>query len=210
MFGTDTVATKFVLCTRTDTGKSTLAATAAGVGTAAALICDLLLTRQGRLHDGIVVTRPGARSSHPLTDLTLNRLTGRRSTSDCLHILGADAYSVVTDHLVDTGVLRFVRNGRWWASHPVVQPVDPNVAAAPAARLAVRLSRGQRMDLGDTVLVGLLAAIGIDHRLPVDDAHTARHHLARLLDTLPTPFSELFRETATAANARRTSPGRLL
>jgi Golgi phosphoprotein 3 (GPP34) len=147
-------------------GRLLVAERSAGLGMAAGLLAELVLSDHLRVHEGGLF--PGGAMFAP-TDALLREvlaLVGTpgqdRDVAGWLRFLAADAgldvrYRLVLDKILTRVTARTVV-GRRQARY---LPSDPNTAAWPAIRLAKHLSGDLEMTLADLTLTGLVQVTGL-------------------------------------------------
>lgn len=145
-------------------GQLTVTPQVAGLGLAAALIGELLLSghltvRDDGLYPGPTASWPdsllGARVLRVVSDLRQDRLAG-----GWVRFLALDALADVRDRLLNDGVL--TRQPRGLLSRRIsYPPVNSNDAAWAGMRLARHLSQRETLSVQDATLVGIVMATGL-------------------------------------------------
>lgn len=200
------VADEFFLIAHNDTrGKAKLNPAATGLGLAAGLLSELVLDGHLTVVGGdvsVVNRRPPADA---LAHTVLDQLIGEaqhRSVRIWLSFLAQSAATSVGERLSRAGVLRRRESRRLLRSKVGYVPVDPNAAAWPATRLRVLLERSDPPPiLADAVLLGLIAAAGLNREVLWSVGPRAQHRLTGLIAALPPPLKELVAQTEAAVGA---------
>lgn len=200
------VADEFFLVAHNDIGgKARLHPAATGLGLAGGLLGELVLYGHIMVVDGdlsVVDRRPPADA---LAHTVLDQLVGEaqhRSVRTWLSFLAQSATTSVGERLSRAGVLRRRESRRLLRTTVGYVPVDPNAAAWPTTRLRVLLERSDPPPtLADAVLLGLIAAAGLDREVLWSTGPRAQHRLTSLVAALPTPLKELVAHTEAAVGA---------
>ncbi|WP_160330371.1 GOLPH3/VPS74 family protein [Sphaerimonospora mesophila] len=120
-----------------------------------------------------------------------------------LHFLARTAHADVAARLTAAGLLRPPSGRRLpRRSRPQV-PVDPNVALWPTGRLNLAIQRGQRLDVRDALLLGLVVATTVARTVLWEPES---RHLADSIAGLPAPYRELIAQTKAAIGDAVISP----
>jgi hypothetical protein len=182
------------------TGKSRLGDRAMGLGLAGALLCELVLS-------GRVAVGRGQLSvvdQTPPPDLAGRSLLGEMIRErevtvvrDWLRYLSRTTFELVSRRLLSEGHVRASAAGRIRRT-VVYRPVNMNTAAWPLARLALRATRREPLELNDVALAGLLSATGLDRTLLEGVPADGRQHLTAAVTRLPPPLRALVAETEAA------------
>jgi hypothetical protein len=151
-------------------GRCRVSVRAVGLGLAAGVLAELVLTGHAGVCQGRLVPGP---APLPPEDGMLAEVRGlvdlRRHDgvlAEWLRFLAVEAADDVRHRLVADGVLTAVSARRVVRRRVVQVPADPNQAVWPAIRLAKHLSAGLSLSLADRVLTGLVMAVGLlDHVL---------------------------------------------
>jgi Golgi phosphoprotein 3 (GPP34) len=148
------------------TGRSRVAGRMAGLGLAAALIGELILS--GHLvvwRDGLYP--PGQMPPGPPGDVLLQKILGMvydpaqpRDLGMWLAFLATSAAQDVRERMAANGMIIRVA-GRRFARGPLFLPADLSKAAWPAIRLAGQLSGGTGMTPAGMTLTGLIRLTGL-------------------------------------------------
>lgn len=200
------VADEFFLVAHNDIrGKARLHPAATGLGLAGGLLGELVLYGHIMVVDGdlsVVDRRPPADA---LAHTVLDQLVGEaqhRSVRTWLNFLAQSATTSVGERLSRAGVLRRRESRRLLRTTVGYVPVDPNAAAWPTTRLRVLLERSDPPPtLADAVLLGLIAAAGLDREVLWSTGPRAQHRLTSLVAALPAPLKELVAHTEAAVGA---------
>ncbi len=200
------VADEFFLVAHNDIGgKARLHPAATGLGLAGGLLGELVLYGHIMVVDGdlsVVDRRPPADA---LAHTVLDQLVGEaqhRSVRTWLSFLAQSATTSVGERLSRAGVLRRRESRRLLRTTVGYVPVDPNAAAWPTTRLRVLLERSDPPPtLADAVLLGLIAAAGLDREVLWSTGPRAQHRLTSLVAALPAPLKELVAHTEAAVGA---------
>ncbi|NIL57255.1 GOLPH3/VPS74 family protein [Salinispora arenicola] len=200
------VADEFFLVAHNDIrGKARLHPAATGLGLAGGLLGELVLYGHIVVVDGdlsVVDRRPPADA---LAHTVLDQLVGEaqhRSVRTWLSFLAQSATTSVGERLSRAGVLRRRESRRLLRTTVGYVPVDPNAAAWPTTRLRVLLERSDPPPtLADAVLLGLIAAAGLDREVLWSTGPRAQHRLTSLVAALPAPLKELVAHTEAAVGA---------
>jgi hypothetical protein len=189
---TELLADQFYLLAHHEaTGRALLPGRIDGLGTAAALLGELLLDGYIGVRDGEVFRFGDASPRDFLTSAVLARIDEEGqplSLRTWLAFFGPQASTGVVARLRSEGVLvrrssgRLRRHGRW-------APIDPHVAALVGATLCTRLVRGDEPEERSVLLAGLARASGLEHDHPtlceLRFQPEARQRLDQLLAELP-------------------------
>lgn len=204
-----------------------------GLGLAAAVVGELMLAgrvaivgSEGRarltpLHPGHApVTDPAPGAAHasgaahgpgvpPMIDEVAQTALGHivaeptHSLQTWLRFLARTAHADVAARLIAAGLLRPPSGRRLpRRSRPPV-PVDPNVALWPAGRLNLAIQRGQRLDVRDALLLGLVVATTVARTVLWEPES---RHLADSIAGLPAQYRELIAQAKAVIGAAVISP----
>lgn len=205
--GTGLVADDLYLMAHDDvTGRPLLQPRAAGLGLAAGLLAELMLTdltgKIGILRGRIVVTDPsppGDQLGHGVLGLVLNE----REPHTVRDWLAFFARSAATDvairlqrsgYLAPAGQRRRSRAVRW-------VPIDPDCAFATLGRARPALDGSGAVTTHGATLAGLAVACGLGSRLLPYGPPEARSHLSNTLARLPSGLRELIAQTQAAVDS---------
>ncbi|MBV9846712.1 MAG: GPP34 family phosphoprotein [Kutzneria sp.] len=183
------------------TGRIRLSEGRAGLGLGGALLGELLLLGSIDIERRAIVVRDAHPPEDSLARAVLEQLIRDESVTtvrDWLHYLGQDAYEQVAQRLLRAGHVRATQTRKMLRTQVVYLPVDINVAAWPAARLATRLSKREPLSTADVVLSGLIAATELEAQVFQYDSADIGRYLRQLLTTLPSPLRALLSETEAA------------
>jgi Golgi phosphoprotein 3 GPP34 len=184
--------------------------TVLGLGTASALVAELMLAGLVGELDGYLMAARRVRSArapdgepHEVMTRVVELIGSgsRQSVQQWLGELRHFAAEGVRDRLLDSGVLTEARVRRWWGGSGVdVQAVDQNLALAPEVRLYSLFGdhHGRpEADLRMAVLAGLADATGLIGKIRLWDtsAAAARNRAASVRADLPEPLSGLLAHT---------------
>lgn len=194
------------------TGRARSADPVVGIGLAAAMLGELMLSGHLAVADdvlGITHLALHYAPSDALANEILRLLTGRPQDRDLgtwIAFLAAEAASDVAGRLVADGQLtRRTRRslGGFGPARVECLPVDLSAAAWPTIRLGGLLASGGEVLLSDVVLTGLVEATGLlKHVLWDSPVHRPGYrHSELLLARLPAPFLSLLARTRTAVGA---------
>lgn len=186
-------------------GQPQLHPRAMGLGLAAALLGELVLTGQLDIAEGVlsVLTpvSPAGAPAHP----TLDQIMAEprvRDVRSWLAFLGPHAEETVGQRLLRAGLVER-HASRWRRSAVRWTPRDRLAAARPSGRLYLTLTRNEAMSITDAVLGGLVAAVGLT-RTVLFDAGTngaSVHRLTAWVGALPLSLHELVAQTEAAVGA---------
>ncbi|MGC5015871.1 GOLPH3/VPS74 family protein [Streptosporangium sp. DT93] len=179
------------------TGRTRLHARLTGLGLAAAVLGELMLTGQITVGSAAGQTRLVVVDATPpgdaLTRAALNHIVAEPShrLRTWLQFLARTARADVASRMTAGGLLR--PPGRRPSRGQV--PVDVNVAAWPVGRVNLAIQRREPLNLQDGVLLGLLVATG-GNQLVLWEQNPA--YLADSNAALPAPLQELIAQTEAA------------
>jgi hypothetical protein len=193
----------FLIAHEDRTGRSRLHPRATGLGLAAALIGELILSERVGIVDGdlIILDRhpPADALAHDILDLLIAQAR-HRDVRTWLAFLSQDAAARVGERLMRVGALEPVTRRRMLSTQTLYLPNNAeqrNAAAWAPARLANLLVRGADLSVGDRVLAGLVAATGLTRHVLYDfEMHRhAFHTLPDAVESLPGDLRELIEYT---------------
>ena len=186
----------FLILHNRRSGRCHLKHVVVGLGLAGALLGELVLTGTITINGCTVEVRTDRAPRDRLASQVhqaLRQAGEEPWVSDCLHALGSTAPDSVAERLVEAGHLR--ARSRLLSARPRYLPVEVATTMWPATQLVADPSGRYPASTEDTVLAGLLLAIGQSRtRL------RATHHkdLDRRLDHLPEPLRLLVTHTEEA------------
>jgi len=196
------LADEFFLLAHDDrSGRPRLHPRANGLGHAAALLGELMLTRRIELRSGLLLVTHPRPMEEPLADAVLGQICDERSALDAhtwLAFLARGAADAVGQRLTRAGRVAPTRLRRGLRLATRYVPTSLNDAAWPAARLRLLLSRGEPMSASDALLGGLVHACGLLGHVLWDNDPGALDYLGRLVIRLPLTAQELIAETEAA------------
>jgi hypothetical protein len=186
------------------TGKPRLPERIAGLGLAAALLGELVLTGRAQARDGGIAVLDAEPCDDELSGRVLEFLKQEQHpTRTWLAFFGRSAHEEVALRLLSAGVLERVSRRRPWQSGRWA-PVSAQLAARPTALLCTALIRGQDLDERSLLLFGLLQATGLDQAVLWEVRHSAPHALRQAgqsLSRLRPTLAELISQTEAAVGA---------
>jgi hypothetical protein len=178
---------------------------AMGLGLAAALLGELVLTGHLDIAEGTLMVLNPLSPADALTQSTLDQLMAEprvRDVRSWLAFLGQDAEETVGGRLLRVGLVERSAS-RWRPSAVRWTPRDRIAAARPSGRLYMALTRNEALSISDGVLAGLVAALGLI-RTVLFDAGTNGASVQRLVawvGALPLSLHELVAQTEAAVGA---------
>jgi hypothetical protein len=189
----------FLIAHEERTGRSRLHPRATGLGLAAGLLGELMLTGRVRLSDGdlYVVNRnpPTDALAHEVLELLLAQ-PQHRDLGTWLAFLAQDSAVKVGERLARVGTVDPVTRRRLTGSNTVYMPTNAdqrNAVTWARVRLANLLVRYIGMDLADRTLAGLVLATGLTRFVLWDLAlhRPGLNNLQTTVDSLPTELRQL-------------------
>ena len=184
-------------------GRGRLHPRALGVGVAAGLLGELMLSGHVELVGGFVTAANlPHRPDDALAHMTLGRLLAEPEVRDVrawLRFLGEGACDAVAGRLVLDGRL-IERRPTWRRRSPWHEPVDSNDAIRTVSRLYASLRRGEQLSDVDQLLVGLIDATGLTRSVLFDSPQVADERLHAWVALLPAGFRELVGWTESVIN----------
>ena len=187
----------------------------AGLGLAAALLGELMLSGHLTLHAGGVYPLPiqdpvqgsPVEPGDRLLQAVLHLVRDPRQDRDLgiwLTFLAAEAVPDVRRRLLEDGVLARVAVRRVGVRRVLHLPTDPNAAVWPGIRLAGLLSRRDPVTAADAALVCIVAAIGLlGHVLWFPDEHAPGwEHTEAIRRSLPPVLAHLVARAEAAVGDR--------
>jgi len=183
------------------TGKPRLSGRVLGLGLAAALIGELVYSRNITVQDGIahVVNRnppPDALGRSVLDQMVAE--VRPYSIRTWLVYFGRTADEMVAQRMWRGGMLRRETARKLLKSVITYVPTDANKAVWPMARLSTTLRRESPMEHADAFLAGLAAATGLDQIMLDGAGPGPRQYLAHVVGGLAAPLYELVVHTQAA------------
>lgn len=204
------LADQFFLISHEDrTGRSRLHPRATGLGLAAALVGELILSGRVRAFDGelYVVSREPPRDSlaHNVLDLLVAQ-PQHREIRTWLAFLAQDAEDRVGERLLRAGVVEPVVRRKLTGTRTHYMPVNSdqrNVVAWAAVRLADLLVHRREMNLTDQALAGLVMATGLTRYVLWDltSQRSGLEQLSMVVSFLPDDLRELVEYTEAAVGS---------
>jgi len=192
----------YLLCHHDRTGRVRLTERSAGVGLAAALLGELVYSRNLWIQDGRL--RP-VRQSVPVDALAhavLDQVAAQPGHSDVrtwVQFFGATASGLVAERLWRAGLLRPETSRRLFGARTVVYvPANSNRAAMPWALLSMKLRRGDPLFQSELFLAGLCAAAGLDRFLLDGAPSGVRRYFDEAVGSVWAPAYELVLTTQAA------------
>ncbi|HEX5595969.1 MAG TPA: GPP34 family phosphoprotein [Micromonosporaceae bacterium] len=199
------LADEFFLLAHDDTtGKPKLHARAVGLGLAGCLLAELVLCQRITVRAAAVSVLDRRPPSDALAHTVLDQLINEpehQSVRVWLSYLGQNAHGLVGERLARAGMVRRQESRRLLRSTTTYVPVDINAAAWPATRLRSLFDHVESMSLPDAVLVGLVAATGLDRKVLWQSASAIPKYLGHVIASLPPPTQELVTHTEAAVGA---------
>jgi hypothetical protein len=193
----DLLADQFYFIAHDDrAGKRRLAQRALGVGLAAALLGELVITGHVDVHDTSVyiISREPPRDalSHRVLSLLANQ-PHHRDVRVWLAYLAEIAPDQVAERLVLVGALRQVSHRRLIGTRTTYVPADQNRAAWQSIRLERLLCSYGMLHVSDAFLAALVSATGLTWHVLWDPATSAPglRNLPHVIHHLPQPLRGL-------------------
>jgi hypothetical protein len=193
----------FLIAHEDRTGRSRLHPRATGLGLAASLIGELMLSGHVRIIDGEihVASRqpPGDALSHDILDLLIAQ-PQHRDVRVWLAFLSQDSAVRVGERMMRFGAVEPVTRRRMLSTQTLYMPNNAeqrNAAAWAPARLANLLMRNLDMSIGDRLLTGLVAATGLTRHVLYDfELHRrALLTVSEVVGSLPPDLRQLIEYT---------------
>ncbi len=199
------IADEFFLIAHNDSrGKARLHPAAAGLGLAAGLLGELILSGRITVSDGLVIVLDRRPPADALAHTVLDQLIGEpqhQAIRTWLSFLARTGVTSVGERLARAGVLRRQETRRLLRTSLSYLPVDLNATAWPATRLRTLLERPDPPTVPDALLLGLVSATGLTREVLWSAGPLAHHRLSVLLPALPAPLKELVGHTEAAVGA---------
>ena len=192
------------------TGKLRLHARAAGLGTAGALLGELVLHGNLDVANGTLTVIDG--QTLPEDDLgyrVLRQLTAdrqNRSLRTWLAFFSQGAVERVGVRLTRAGLVQASKTKRPWGTVVRYLPTDLNMAVWPADRLNLLVSRGDPLDFSDAMLAGLVAVSGLTKQVWWDGDAVTLRNIAAAVASLPISMREILAHTEAAVGDATLSP----
>lgn len=199
------IADEFFLIAHNDSrGRPRLNPTATGLGLAAGLLGELILSGRITVVQGRVSVLDRRPPGDALAGAVLSQLVGEsrhRAVRTWLGFLARTAADAVGERLSRSGVIR--RHEKRGLLRTTVSYVatDLNALAWPATRLLALLDRPQPPTAPDALLFGLVSATGLTREVLWNADPRAQHRFGVLLPALPQPLRELVGHTEAAVGA---------
>lgn len=194
----------YLICHDDRSGRVRIAPGIAGLGVAAGLLGEVVLSRHLTVcRDGLYVVPAPLAPSDRLAREVL-RVVGDsrqdRGAGVWLRFLARDAVRDVRARLVAAGVLSRVARRGLWGRRWEYPPVSSNTAAWPGMRIARRLGMGEALTTSDTMLAAIAAATGMLGLIVRDEPNPARCTVraARASQNLPESLAALAAHAQTA------------
>ncbi|MFG1602819.1 GPP34 family phosphoprotein [Actinoplanes sp. NPDC049265] len=179
------------------------------VGLGAALLAELMLVGRVTSRDGLLMVVDTAAPSDDLANTVLARVRAEQQllpVSDWVAALALDAVAEMSNRLVKARQIRVERPRqlRTLGLTRVTRfvPVDTVEAAAPAARIADTIRRGEYLHVVDAVLAGLMVAMGLHHEvLNTWDPGIEQHIRYQVAQLVPVDVQDLISRTEAVVGA---------
>ncbi|MBO4210665.1 GOLPH3/VPS74 family protein [Micromonospora echinofusca] len=200
------LADEFFLIAHHDSraGRPRLNPVATGLGLAAALLGELVLSGHISLGAGLVTLvdrRPPADAlAHTVLDHIVHE-PEHQAVRTWLNFLAQSAAGSVGERMTRNGTVRREESRRLLRTSVAYVPVDINAAAWPATRLRDLLDRPDPPTVPDGLLFGLVTATGLTREVLWAAGPRAHHRLSVLIAALPPPLKELVMHTEAAVGA---------
>ncbi|MGC4807228.1 GOLPH3/VPS74 family protein [Micromonospora sp. DT233] len=198
-------ADEFYLIAHNDSrGRAKLHASATGLGLAAGLLGELVLSGQLTITGGNVMVVDRRPPADALAHTVLDQLVGEsqhQAVRTWLSFLGQSATTSVAERLARAGVLRRQETRRLLRTSVSYLPIDLNAVAWPATRLRALLDQPEPPTVPDGLLFGLVCATGLTREVLWSGGDQAHHRLSVLIPALPLPLKELVAQTEAAVGA---------
>jgi hypothetical protein len=192
------------------TGKLRLHVRAAGLGTAGALLAELVLHGNLDVASGTLTVIDG--QAVPEDDLgyrVLRQLTAdrqNRSLRTWLAFFSQGAVERVGVRLTRAGHVKATKTKRPWGTVVRYVPTDLNMAVWPADRLNLLVGRGDPLDFPDAMLAGLVAVTGLTKQVWWDGDAVTLRNIAAAVASLPISLREILAHTEAAVGDATLSP----
>jgi hypothetical protein len=192
------------------TGQPRAGARAVGLGVAAAVLGELILTESLDIQPGGKVwmsrhQRPADRAQGMAVDFLDAEQHPLRTWLEFFSSPHVDLAAQVAERLERRGILRRVERRKLLRTQVGWVPVDTNFAAMPAVHLWQLFSKPQPVEQFEQVICGLVVASGLAGQVWWDRMPTAE--LDYYIHHLPVPFRELVKHLE-AAVAYKAAVGR--
>lgn len=182
-------------------GKARLHRRATGLGLAAALLSELALSGNITVANGTVTVTEQHPPEDDLAYRVLHQLSVQRqhqALRTWLAFLGQGAIDRVGMRMARAGYVRPHKGRAPWSKTVRYVPTDLKTASWPAARLNLRVNRGDPLTVSDSILAGLVAATGLTKHVWWDGDAVTLRHLAAAVASLPMSLRELVAHTEAA------------
>jgi hypothetical protein len=199
----------FLIAHEDRSGRSRLHPRATGLGLAAGLIGELVMSGRVRVVEGelhIVNAEPPRDAlAHGVLDLLIAQ-PQHRELRTWLAFLAQDAADRVGERLIRAGVLESVTRRKLLGTHRIYVPMNSdqrNAAAWVPVRLANILVQGRVVDIADRALAGLVVATGLTRHVLWDFSvhRPGITHLHTVVESLPTDLREIVDHTEAAVGS---------
>jgi hypothetical protein len=186
----------FWLAHQSLTGQPRIHAKATGIGLAAGLLGELILTGHLFLGGGELTVLNPASPADVLAHSTLDQIGAEPHVRDVrtwLAFLAGDAEDAVGQRMCRAGLVVRER-ARWPRASVRYVPVDGLAPARAVTHLYMALTRDEPLSVGDTTLAGLVAAVGLTRTVLFDGGSRGTASIRRLQErvgVLPAPLREL-------------------
>jgi hypothetical protein len=192
------------------TGKPRLHPGAVGLGSACALLTELMFAERVSIRSGQILVMDRTPPADALAHTTLDQLIREpqvRSARTWLSFFAQTATEGIAQRLLRAGEVRAERVRRGLRQVTIYVPVNMSAAAWPEHRLRHTFVGGKSISLGDAALAGIIVAIGLTDRIMWDVDAEGRRYLSQILASLPLPLRELFAHTEAAVGDAVLSKG---
>jgi Golgi phosphoprotein 3 (GPP34) len=182
-------------------GKLRLHRRAAGLGLAGALLAELLLTGNVHAGSGVLVVIDETPPEDFLSYQVLRQLsseTRHQSIRTWLAYLSQGALDRVGIRLVRNQRAEARKTRRPWGTTVRYIPFDSQLAAWPAARLNLRVTRAEPLSIADATLAGLVVASGLAKHVWWEATAVTNHNLVAAVASLPMALREIVAQTEAA------------
>ncbi len=173
----------------------------AGIGLAGALLGELSLTGNIHAAAGSLAILDQVPPEDDLAYRVLYQLAAEpqhQSVRTWLTFLAQGAIDRVGMRLAHARRVSAAKSRRPWGTSVRYQAIDLRTAAWPAARLNLRVNRGDPLTVADAMLAGLVAATGLTKKVWWDGNALTTHHLTAAVASLPMSLREVLSHTEAA------------
>jgi hypothetical protein len=186
----------FLAAHDTARGKSLLSPATLGLGLAAALLGELMLWRRMDLKDGLITVVDDRPTTDPATTAVLEQLmkeAHHRQVRDWIAFLATGvATDLVARRLARAGLVQRQEKRSLLGTKVFFVPADSSTAGWPGSRVRTMIGRGERLDIPDLMLAGLILATGLDQHVFITlDARDRGLLFDQLRRRLPAMLQEL-------------------